>query len=115
MQLQIGSTKSTAGKHESLPRTRSWPRCLYAAFFCPTFNFAHRARCAAATLLRTDTDMVRFTVADPVVFAAAAECEPFRARAHLAFCASAIFRREAADIVRFGWFTFRDALEAPND
>ena len=47
--------------------------------------------------------MVGLTGADLVVFAAApAGCDPFRAFAHRAFCAIAIFRREAADMIRFG-------------
>ena len=29
----------------------------YAAFFCPAFNFAHLARCAAAILLRAEADI----------------------------------------------------------
>ena len=52
--------------------------------------------------------MVRFTGAELVVFAApAADCDPLPALAHLARCACAIFRREAAEIIRFGWFAFR--------
>ena len=58
--------------------------------------------------------MVRFTGAEPDVFAAVAECDPFPALAHRAFCASAIFRREAADIIRFG-LVFRDVAEPFND
>jgi hypothetical protein len=46
--------------------------------------------------------MVRFTGAE----AAAAGCDLFRIFAHLAFCASAICRREAADTIRFGWFVW---------
>ena len=48
--------------------------------------------------------MVRFTGAGEVVFAAATNtgCDSFRAIAHLAFCARAIFNREAFDIKRFG-------------
>ena len=30
-------------------------------YFFPALNFAHRAFCAAAILLRADADMVRFT------------------------------------------------------
>ena len=49
--------------------------------------------------------MVRFTGAEPAVFAIATTgCDSFRARAHLALCACAILRREAADIIRVGWF-----------
>jgi hypothetical protein len=58
--------------------------------------------------------MVRFTGAEEVVFAAAG-CDPFRAFAHRAFCASAIFRREAADMIRFGWLVLRDVPEPFND
>ena len=47
--------------------------------------------------------MMCFAGAEPVVFALpTAGCAPFRTFAHRAFCASAIFRREAADITRFG-------------
>jgi hypothetical protein len=59
---------------------------------------------------------VRLAGTDPLVFAAAATgCDPFRTFIHLAFCACAIFRREAADITRFGWFVFRDVPEPFND
>lgn len=65
---------------------------------------------------------MRFTGAGAVVFAAPTGCDSFRARAHLAFCALAIFRREAADMVRVGsamvrvgWFAVRDAPEPFND
>jgi len=45
--------------------------------------------------------MVRFTTgAGVVVFAIAIGCDAFLAFAHLAFCARAILRREAADIIR---------------
>ena len=60
--------------------------------------------------------MVRFTRAEPVVFAAAvAGCEPFRTFIHLAFCASAIFRRELADMIRVGRLAVRDSPERFND
>ena len=60
--------------------------------------------------------MVRFTGVEPVVFAAAATgFGPLRIFAHLAFCASAIFRREAAEIIRFGWVVVRDVPEPFND
>jgi hypothetical protein len=75
----------------------------YAAFF-PAFNFAHLDRCAAAIFLRAAADMVRFTGAEFVVFAAAIDCDVARVFAHLVFCACAILRREAADITRVGWF-----------
>jgi hypothetical protein len=48
--------------------------------------------------------MVRLTFAEAVVFVAPfAEFDFSRVLSHLAFCAFAIFRREAADIIRFGW------------
>jgi hypothetical protein len=60
--------------------------------------------------------MVRFMGAELVVFAASADvCDAFPALAHLAFCANAIFRREAAEIIRLGWFAFWDAPEPFND
>jgi hypothetical protein len=60
--------------------------------------------------------MVRLTGAEAVVFGArAAGWDPFRAFAHRAFCASAMLRREAADIIRFGWFVFRDLPKPFND
>jgi hypothetical protein len=47
--------------------------------------------------------MGRFTGADVVVFVAPAPgCDPFLTFAHLACCAAAIFRREAAEMIRFG-------------
>lgn len=46
--------------------------------------------------------MVRLAGAELVVFPAAIDRERPRILAHRAFCASAIFRREAADIIRFG-------------
>jgi hypothetical protein len=52
------------------------------------FAFAHRARCAAAILLRPAADIVRFGLA-VLCFA------------HRAFCARLIFRRAAADMVLF--------------
>jgi hypothetical protein len=68
------------------------------------FTFAQRAFCAAAIFLRAEADIVCFTGAALVVFAAAAiGFGPLRIFAHRAFCASAIFRREAAEIIRFGW------------
>jgi len=59
---------------------------------------AHLARWNAAIFLRAAADMVCFTGAD--VFAIVAGCDAFLALAHLAFCALAIFRRDAADITR---------------
>jgi hypothetical protein len=49
-----------------------------------------------------------------VVFAANG-CDPLPALAHLALCAAAIFRREAAEMIRVGWFLFRDVSEPFND
>jgi hypothetical protein len=80
----------------------------YAAFF-PAFNFAQRARCAAAIFFLPAAEIVRFTSPKPVAFADPAPgCDAFRVFAHRAFCACAIFRREAADIVRVGWLALRD-------
>jgi hypothetical protein len=59
--------------------------------------------------------MVRFEGADAVVFASAIGSDFSRALAHLAFCARAILRREAADIIRAGWFAFRVAAKPFND
>jgi hypothetical protein len=86
----------------------------YAAFF-PAFNFAHLARCAAAIFLRADADMVRFTGAEPVVFAIAIDCVALLAFAHLARCACAILRREACDIIPVGWFAFPNVPALFND
>jgi hypothetical protein len=47
--------------------------------------------------------MVRFTGAEPVVFAIAIGCVALLAFAHLARCACAILRREACDIIRVDW------------
>jgi hypothetical protein len=53
---------------------------------------------------------------EPVVLAAPdVGCGPFLTAAHLALCPAAIFRREAADIIRFGWFVLRDTPEPFND
>lgn len=73
----------------------------YAAFFC-CLIFAHLARWNAAIFLRADADMVRFTEESVGFAVAAAGCDSFRAFAHLAFCACAIFRREAAETIRVG-------------
>jgi len=49
--------------------------------------------------------MVCFTGSEPAVFAIATTGrDASLALAHLARCACAIFRREAADIIRVGWF-----------
>lgn len=62
---------------------------------------AQRRRAAAAILFLPVAEIfrVRVTGAEAV---AAADFDPFRAFAHLAFCARAIFRREAADIIPVG-------------
>ena len=59
--------------------------------------------------------MVRFTGAEPVVFAIAIGRDALLAFAHLARCARAIFRREAADITLVGWFACRTVPEPFND
>jgi hypothetical protein len=66
--------------------------------------------------------MVRFTGAEPVVFVIAIGCDCSRTFRHLAFCACAIFNREAFDIKRFGagtvpvgWLVVLDAPEPFSD
>jgi len=60
--------------------------------------------------------MVRLTFAEAVVFLApVTEFDFSRALSHLAFCAFAIFRREAADIIGFGWLELRDGPVPFND
>jgi hypothetical protein len=60
--------------------------------------------------------MVCFTGAEPVVFdIATTGCDSFFALAHRALCARAILRREAFDIIRAGWFAFRNAPAPFND
>lgn len=59
--------------------------------------------------------MVCFTGAEAVVFAAATGCDSFRALAHLALWACAIFRLEACDMIRFGWSACRIVPEPFND
>ena len=57
-----------------------------------------------------------FAGADPFVFAApTAGFVSFLIFAHLAFCACAIFLREAAEITRTGWFVFWDDPEPFSD
>ena len=78
----------------------------YAAFFFAARNFAQRKRVAAAILFLPAAEIVRvrFTGAEAAVFAEPADgCGPFLSAAHLLFCAAAILRREAAEIIRFGW------------
>jgi hypothetical protein len=58
--------------------------------------------------------MVRFAGTDAVVFASAIGCDFFRAFAHLARCACAILRREAADIIRVGCFAVPNVPEPFN-
>jgi hypothetical protein len=55
--------------------------------------------------------MVRFTGAEPVVFAIAIGCDALLAFAHLALCADAILRREACDIIRVGGFACLTATD----
>jgi hypothetical protein len=59
--------------------------------------------------------MVRFTGTEAVVFASAIGRDSFRALAHLALCACAILRRDAADIIRVGWFAFPNVPVPFND
>jgi hypothetical protein len=59
--------------------------------------------------------MVRFTGAEPVVFAIATGCDPFLTLAHRARCARAILRREAADMIRVGGFVCPNVPEPFND
>ena len=59
--------------------------------------------------------MVRFTGAGAVGFAIATGCDPFLVLAHLARCASAILRRDAADMIRVGWFAGPNVPEPFND
>ena len=59
--------------------------------------------------------MVRFTGAEPVAFVIGIGCDSLRALAHLALCAHAILRREAADMIRVGWFACRTVPEPFND
>jgi len=56
--------------------------------------------------------MVRLAGIAPVAFAtAAAGRDPFRTFAHRAFCASAILRRDAAEIIRIVWVVLLDTAE----
>jgi hypothetical protein len=98
------------------PSFRCTAAFLYAAFFFSALNLAQRARVAAAILFLPAAEIVRlpFRGAKGVVLAVASP-EPFRAFAHLAFCASAILRREAAEMIRFGWLVLRDVTEPFND
>lgn len=59
--------------------------------------------------------MVRFAGVDLNFVAPTVDRGPLRTFAHLAFCASAIFRREAAEIIRFGWFGLPDVPEPFSD
>ena len=58
--------------------------------------------------------MVRLAGTEPDVFAAAG-CARFRVFAHLALWACAILRREAVEVIRFGWLVLRSASEPFND
>jgi hypothetical protein len=49
-----------------------------------------------------DAGMVRFPGTELIVFVGPDGCDSFLAFTHLAFCACAIFRREAAEIVQVG-------------
>jgi hypothetical protein len=76
----------------------------YAAFFFAARNAAQRAREASPIFFLLATEILRFAGDEPVDFATAAiGCDFFRRPAHRARCASAILRREAADMIRFGW------------
>jgi hypothetical protein len=57
--------------------------------------------------------MVRLAGADPVDFATSVGRDCFRTLAHRAFCASAILRREAADIILFVWAVLLGAAPIP--
>jgi hypothetical protein len=52
--------------------------------------------------------MVCLTGDAAALLAVSMGCGPFRARAHLALCASAIFRRDAADMILVGTFAVFD-------
>ena len=59
---------------------------------------------------------MRLAGAEPVVFASPATgCAPLTALAHRAFCAAAIFRREASETIRVGSLLFRDVPEPLSD
>jgi hypothetical protein len=91
---------------------------VYAVlFFCLALIFAQRARIASAIFLRATADMVwSFAGADPVVVAALTPgFDSFRTLAQRAFCACAIFIRDAAEITRVGWFVFPDVPVPFND
>jgi hypothetical protein len=60
--------------------------------------------------------MVRFTGAEAAVFAIATTgCDVSLALAQRALCACAIFRREAADMIRVGWFVCPNVPDPFND
>jgi hypothetical protein len=59
--------------------------------------------------------MVCFAGAEAIVFPVLAGCDSLRAFAHLARCACAILRREAADMIRVGWFASRTVPAPFND
>ncbi len=66
-------------------------RRLHTVFFACAFTFAHRARCAAAILLRADADIVTLGFNLPAC--------PASVFAHRAFCAKLIRFRAEADRV----------------
>jgi hypothetical protein len=57
--------------------------------------------------------MVRLAGAKPSFSTTAIGCDFFRRLAHRAFCASAILRREAADIILFVWAVLLGAAPVP--
>ena len=62
------------------------------------------------------SDIVCLASTGPAFFATpAAGWDCFRTLIHRARCASAIFRREAADMTRFGAFVFTDLPEPFSD
>jgi hypothetical protein len=106
---------------EALPRKpsklRGWP--AIAQFLAMPNSTVHRWAKEYATenprnfasrfdhffAARGDADMVRFAGAETAVFRASIGCDCFRMLAHRAFCANAILRREAADMIRVGRLT----------
>jgi hypothetical protein len=59
--------------------------------------------------------MVCFTGTEAVVLAGSIGSDSLRAFAHLAFCARAILRRDAADIIRPDWLACLTVPEPFND
>jgi hypothetical protein len=56
---------------------------------------------------------VCFAGAELASLAVATGFDSFLTLAHLAFCACAIFRREAADMIHFGWVALRGGVPEP--